>query len=371
MTEMKLLDGSEAIVEAAILAGLRFYAGYPMAPATELLEHMAAKLPKHGGVCINADTEIEAVNMALGASQVGARAATGSCGQGIALKQEAIAEAALNETPLVVFNMARGQQDYFQATRGGGWGDYRTITYAPKDLHEAVELTHVAFHVADKYRVPVIFMGDNLLARTQMGTSLPIPDLEPLPAKDWALDGKMGGTGASRWIWTFGGGKANRPGVGPDGYWRQTAAKFERIAQVEMRHEEGFCDGAETVIVAFGTGGKFVEHVVRELRAEGHSIGFFRPITLWPFPAPALEAATRNARNIFVFELNAGQMIDDVRLAVEGRNRIKAIGGPSFDDSGLNLGPMMDAGVIRERILAALAGTPLRELPYTGMGAYL
>ena len=158
MTEMKLMDGSEAIVEAAILAGLRFYAGYPMAPATELLEHMAAKLPKHGGVCINADTEIEAVNMALGASQVGARAATGSCGQGIALKQEAIAEAALNETPLVVFNMARGQQDYFQATRGGGWGDYRTITYAPKDLHEAVELTHVAFHVADKYRVPVIFM---------------------------------------------------------------------------------------------------------------------------------------------------------------------------------------------------------------------
>lgn len=371
MSEMRLLDGSEAIVEAALMAGLKFYAGYPIAPSTELLEHMADKLPAHGGVCINADTEIEAVNMALGAAQVGARAATGSCGQGIALKQEAIAEAALNETPLVVFNMARNQQDYFQATRGGGWGDYRTLTLAPKDLHEAVELTHLAFHIADKYRVPVMFMGDNLIARTQMGTSLPVPDLPELPAKDWALDGTMGGTGASRWIWTFGGGKANRPGVGPDGYWRQIAAKFEVIARDEMRHEAGFCEDAETVVVAFGSAGNFVEHVVRELRDEGHSIGFFRPVTLWPFPAPALEAATRGARNIFVFETNAGQMIDDVRLSVEGRDRIKAIGGVSFDDSGLNLGPLLDADIIRERILAQLAGEPLRELPYTGMGAYL
>lgn len=371
MSKMRLLDGSEAIAEAAIMAGARFYAGYPIAPATELLEYMAAKLPAAGGVCINADTEIEAVNMALGAAQVGARAATGSCGQGLALKQEAIAEAALNETPVVIFNMARSQQDYFQATRGGGWGDYRTVTYAPKDLHEAVELTHVAFHTADKYRIPVIFMGDNYIARTQMGTDLPVPDLEPLPAKDWALDGTMGGTGASRSIWTFGGGKANRPGLGPDGYWRQTAAKFKQIAKAEMRHEEGFCEDAETVVVAFGSGGKFVEFVVRQLREEGHSIGYFRPITLWPFPAPALEAATAKARHILVFELNAGQMVEDVRLAVEGRHRIQEIGGVSFDDSGLNIGPLMDANIIRERILDAIAGQPLRELPVTGMGAYL
>lgn len=371
MNDMRLLDGSEAIVEAALLAGARFFAGYPMAPATELLEHMAAKLPRVDGVCINADSELQAVNMALGAAQVGARAATGSCGQGLALMQEAIAEAALNETPLVIFNIARNQQDYFQATRGGGWGDYRTVTFAPKDLHEAVEHTHLAFHVADKYRVPVIFMADNLIARTQMGTALPVPELETLPPKDWALDGTMGGTGASRWIWTFGGGKANRPGVGPDGYWRQIAEKFDRIAKAEARHEQGFCDDAECVVVAFGSGGKFVEHVVRELRAEGHRIGFFRPVTLWPFPSEALEAATENASNILVFELNAGQMIDDVRLAVEGRDRIKPIGGISFDDSGLNIGPLMDARVIRTRILDQLAGKPLTELPYTGMGAYL
>jgi len=371
MSKMRLLDGSEAIVEAAIMAGMKFYAGYPIAPATELLEYFAAKLPGAGGVCINADTEIEAVNMALGAAQVGARAATGSCGQGLALKQEAIAEAALNETPLVVFNMARNQQDYFQATRGGGWGDYHTVTFAPKDLHEAVEHTHLAFHIADKYRVPVVFMGDNIIARTQMGTSLPVPELEPLPPKDWALDGTMGGTGKSRWIWTFGGGKAGRPGPGPDGYWRQIAEKFEHIAKHEMRHEQGFCEDAETVVAAFGTGGKYVEYVVRELREEGYKIGFFRPITLWPFPAPALDAATRNARNIFVFELNAGQMIQDVRLSVEGRHRIKAIGGVSFDDSGLNLGPLMDARIIRKRILAQLNGEPIEQLPISGMGAYL
>lgn len=371
MSKMRLLDGSEAIAEAAIMAGLRFYAGYPMAPATDLLEYMAAKLPHSGGVCINADTELEAVNMALGAAQVGARAATGSCGQGIALKQEAIAEAALNETPVVIFNIARNQQDYFQATRGGGWGDYRTVTYAPKDLHEAVELTHLAFHTADKYRVPVMFMGDNYIARTQMGTQMPVPDLPQLPAKDWALDGSLGGTGQSRSIWTFGGGKANRPGLGPDGYWRQIAAKFDHIAKHEMMHEQDFCEDAETVVIGFGTAGKFVEYVVRHLRAEGHKIGFFRPITLWPFPASALEQATAKAKNIFVFELNAGQMVDDVRLAVEGRHRIKSIGGLSFDDSGLNIGPLLDADIIRERILAALAGQPLRELPITGMGAYL
>lgn len=354
---MRLMDGSQAIVEAAIKAGLRFYAGYPMSPATELLEYMAEKLPQTGnGVCINAATEIEGINMALGAAQAGFRAASGSCGQGLALMQEAIAEAALNETPVVVFNMARNQQDYFQATRGGGWGDYRTIALAPKDLHEAVEHAQLAFHLADKYRVPVIFMGDNLLARTQMGTELPELELEPLPPKDWALDGTSGGTGKSRQIWTFGGGKTNQPGPGPDLHWQRIAEKFNRIAEAEARHEQGFVDDAETLVVAFGTGGKFVEHVVREMRAEGTRIGYFRPITLWPFPGGALERAAAGRSRVLVFELNAGQMIDDVRLNVPDRRRVQAIGGISFDDSGLNLGPLMDATAIRRRIEQAING---------------
>lgn len=357
---MKLLEGSEAIAEAAIIAGLRFYAAYPMSPSTELLEHLARKLPQQqGGVCINVESEIEGVNMAMGAAAAGFRAATGSCGQGLALMQEAIAESALNETPLVVFNMARNQQDYFQATRGGGWGDYRTITLAPKDAPEAVEHTQLAFHLADKYRVPVIFMGDNLLARTQVSVDLKPLDLEPLPPKDWQLDGTSGGSGKSRQIWTWGAGKHNTPGPGPSIYWARIAAKFDRIAEAEMRHEQGFCDDADIVVVAFGAGGKFVEHVVHDLRAEGKRVGFFRPITLWPFPGAALERATAKARRILVFELNAGQMIDDVRLNVADRSRVKAIGGVSFDESGLNLGPLMNTMTIRERIMAHFEGAPV------------
>ena len=150
----RLMQGSEAIAEAAIAAGCRFFTGYPMLPFTELLENMARKLPAAGGVCINAASELEAVNMTIGAAATGARAATGSCGQGLALMQEGIAELALNELPAVIFNMARGQQDYFQATRGGGWGDYRTITLAPRDVPEAVEHTQLLFDLADRYRTP-------------------------------------------------------------------------------------------------------------------------------------------------------------------------------------------------------------------------
>ena len=160
----RLMQGSEAVAEAAIAAGCRFFSGYPMTPFTELLENMARRLPEVGGVCMNAASEIEAVNMTLGAAATGARAATGSCGQGLALMQEGVAELALNELPAVIFNMARGQQDYFQATRGGGWGDYRTITLAPKDVVEAVEHTQLLFHLADLYRTPVLFYGDYVIA---------------------------------------------------------------------------------------------------------------------------------------------------------------------------------------------------------------
>jgi len=351
---MRLIDGSEAIAEAALSAGLRFYSAYPISPSTDLLEQLANKLPAQGGVCINADTEIEAVNTAIGASMTGFRAATGSCGQGLALMQEAIAEVALNETPLVVFNMGRNQQDYFQATRGGGWGDYRTIALAPKDGPEAVELTQLAFHLADKYRAPVIVYGDNILARTFSAVDTSPIDFEDLPPKDWALDGATGGTGRSKQIWTWALGKHNTPGPGPDLHWRQLADKFEAMGQAEQRWEEGFTEDAEVVVTAFGTGGKFVAYVVEELRREGHKVGFFRPITLWPFPEDALDKACANARLALVFELNAGQMIEDVRLSLGKRIPVKPIGGISFDDSGLNIGPSMDAAVIRSRILEAM-----------------
>jgi 2-oxoglutarate ferredoxin oxidoreductase subunit alpha len=351
---LELLEGSAAIAEAAIAAGCTFFAGYPMSPFTGLLEQMSQRLPAAGGVCLNAESEIEGVNMTLGAAAAGARAATGSCGQGIALMQEAIAEAALNETPFVVFNLARNQQDYFQATRGGGWGDYRTITLAPKDIPEAVEHTQLLFHLADKHRAPVMLYGDPLLAQTRVGVEIERRDFGELPAKDWALTGAGGGTGHSRQVWTWAMGKATEPGPGPDAHWRAVAAKFDRIAGLEARHEQSDVDGAGTVVVAFGSAAKFVEHVVGELRGEGYDIGWFRPVTLWPFPGDALAAATRTARRVLVFELNGGQMLDDVRIHAHDRSAVRFIGGVSIAESGLSYGPLLDAPVLRTRILEAL-----------------
>ncbi len=350
-----LMQGSEAVAEAAVAAGCRFFAGYPMLPFTELLENMARRLPEVGGTCMNAESEIEGVNMVLGAAAAGARAGTGSCGQGIALMQEAIAEAALNEVPFVVFNMARGQQDYYQCTRGGGWGDYRTITLAPKDVVEAVEHTQLLFHLADQYRSPVVMYGDYLVAHTFMSVDVAPRDYGPLPDKDWALDGSMGGTGKSRQIWTWRMGKADNPGVGPDRHWRAVGEKFADAARTEMRHESHRADDAEVLVVSFGSTAPFVDHVVDELREDGLRVGSFRPITLWPFPEDALADIVEGSgcRQVLVYEINAGQMIDDVRLSVGRGTPVRAIGGVSVDDSGMRQGDLLTVEAIRARVLAA------------------
>lgn len=352
---MRLLDGSDAMAEAAIAAGLRFYSGYPMSPSTNLLEAMASKVPASGGICINADTEIEGIMMAIGAATTGNRAATGSTGGGCALMQEAIAEAAISETPLVVFTISRMQQDYRQATKGGGWGDFNTIVLAPKDVTEAVEHVQLLFHLTDKYRCVGILLADNIIARTQVSVEIEPIDFPPLPDKqDWLLDGSTSGTGKARFHWSWGVGKVNtrNPG-GVNGHWNRLADKYRRIAAAEARWEQGHCEDAELVVAAFGTGGKFVEHVVAELRAQGAKVGWFRPVTLWPFPGEALAAAAAGARQVAVFELNAGQMVEDVTRFVE-RGRVVSIGGISSDDDGLNIGRMMTAGEVRRRILAAL-----------------
>jgi len=349
-------DGSEAIASAAVLAGLRFYAGYPMAPSSDLLDHLGKKLPEVGGVCINAETEIGGANMALGAAMTGFRAATGSTGQGVALMQETISECALHETPLVVFTVQRMQQDYFQSTRGGGWGDGRTICLAPKDVLEAFELTQLLFHLCDKYRMPGVLLTDGMLSRTQVSVDLKPLEFEPLPPKDWALDGTTTGTGRSKTHWTWAEGKLNNPGPGPDAHWNNLAKKYERVQASEERWEELFVDDAECLIVAFGTPAKFVEYVVRQMRAEGRKVGLFRPITLWPFPGDALDRAATNAKKIGVFELNAGQMIDDVKMNVPNRRLVKAIGGISSDASGLGIGDLLDAPVVRARIEALMDG---------------
>jgi 2-oxoglutarate ferredoxin oxidoreductase subunit alpha len=352
----RLMQGSEVIADAAIVAGCRFFTGYPMLPFTELLENMARKLPAAGGVCINANSEIEAVNMALGAAATGARAGTGSCGQGLALMQEGIAELALNELPLVVFNMARGQQDYFQATRGGGWGDYRTITLAPKDVPEAAAHTQLLFDMADRYRTPTILYGDYVIAHSSVGIEVERLEFDPLPAKDWALDGSMSGTGQARQIWTWARGKPNTPGPGPNQAWQTIAEKYAAIEQVEPRFEVNRAGDAEVLVVSFGTTAIFVDRVVDELRAEGVRIGSFRPITLWPFPGAALAEATQGCAHVLVYELNAGQMVDDVRMHAADRSAIRSIGGVSQDNSGMRQGDLLNAEEVRRRVQRAIAG---------------
>ena len=353
----RLMQGSEAIAEAALAAGCRFFTGYPMLPFTELLENMAAKLPAAGGVCINAASELEAVNMVIGAAATGARAATGSCGQGLALMQEGIAELALNELPAVIFNMARGQQDYFQATRGGGWGDYRTITLAPRDVPEAVEHTQLLFDLADRYRTPVLLYGDYVIAHASVGIEVEPIAYPPTPPKDWALDGSTTGTGRARQIWTWALGKPNTPGPGPSAAWTSIAAKYDAVAAAEARSESKLVDDAEVLLVSFGTTSVFVDRVVDDLRAEGLRVGSFRPVTLWPFAGDALAEATRGCAQVLVYELNGGQMIDDVRMYAHDRSVVRSIGGVSQDNSGMRQGSLLDAEVLRRRVLDAV-GVP-------------
>jgi 2-oxoglutarate ferredoxin oxidoreductase subunit alpha len=360
--QRELMEGSEALARAAIASGCRFFAGYPMTPFTELLEHFARLLPESGGVCINAESELEAVGMAWGALATGARAATGSTGQGLSLMQESFSEITLAELPLVVFNMARGQQDYYQATRGGGHGDYRHIVLAPQDVREGVEHVQLAFHLADKWRNPVLLYGDYLLAHTQEALTIDAATFGALPEKDWAVDGTASGSGRSKSVTPLGVAKHGQAAFGQEGKFQYIATKMP-LMEREVRVETGFLDDAETVIVAFGSPAKFVKYAIKVLRAEGHRIGFIRPITLWPFPYEAVRDAAASARRVGSFELSAGQLIDDIRIGVAGQAPVTFIGGVSTDHSGFGMGRLLEVEAISERIRALHLDEPIPPVP--------
>lgn len=354
------MEGSEAIAEAMVAAGCRFFAGYPMTPFTEVLEHMARKLPEAGGVCMNAESELEAVGMAWGAAATGTPAATGSTGQGLSLMQESLAEICLARLPLVVLNMARAQGDYWQATRGGGHGDYRHLVLAPMDIPEAVELVQLAFHLSATWRNPVLVFGDYYLAHTAQSVDVSPVDFGSRPGPDWALDGASGGSGQAKLISPLGDMK-QRHGVGYDLslHYRDCAEHTAAmLAGVAPRAETAFVDDAEVVVVAFGTPGRYVRAAVRELRAEGAAVGYVRPVTLVPFPTDAVAEAAAGARAVAVYENNQGQMIDDVRLAVLGGAPVQFIGGLSLDHSGFGIAPDLDVAVIKGRIERVLEAAP-------------
>lgn len=357
------LEGGHALAEGAIQAGCRFYCGYPMTPSTEVLEYMARRMPQVGGTCINVEAEIEGINMVWGATGGGVRSMIASTTNGMSLMQESMSEMVLGRVPAVIVNMGRGQGDYFQCTRGGGHGSHRMIVLAPGTAQEAVDTAYRAFHLAEKWRHPVLIYGDFMLSHTsETVTFVPPPDtLDPLPPRTWVTDGARGRkprlfTSLGMRLDDEGGGAAAE--IGPGGHsgtdttrpMRDTVARHREIAAVETRVETAWLDDAELVVTAFGTLGRFARYAAKLAREEGMKVGYVRPYTLVPFPYQTYADLGARGIPVAAFENNAGQMVQDVRLGVEGRAPVHFIGEISMDGSGFGVGPKIDALHVLEKL---------------------
>ncbi len=318
--ELVLMKGAHVLGEAAIRAGCRYYFGYPITPQNEVPEYMSQRLPEVGGTFLQSESELAAINMVIGASMAGGRVMTSSSSPGISLMQEGLSYIAGQELPVVVSDMIRGgpglgnvapaQSDYFQATRGGGHGDYRQIVLAPASIQELADLTYEAFDLADKYRMAVMLLGDGMVSQMMEPVRLPaMRDLSELPKKDWILDGAEGRP--SRIVRSL----YLDLGVLEEHNWK-LARKYEIIEREEVRYEQFLTEDANMLVVAFGTAARIAKGAVKRARREGLPVGLFRPITLWPFPKEELKELSRRIHNILVFEFNAGQMAEDVQAAV-------------------------------------------------------
>ena len=327
----RLMRGNHVIAEAAIRAGCQCYFGYPITPQNELGEYMAEYLPKvKGAVYIQAESELAAINMTLGAAVTGARVMTSSSSPGISLKQEGISFLAGQELPAVVVNIVRGgpglgniapsQADYFQATRGGGHGDYRTIVLAPSSVQELADLTFDAFDLADKYRNPVVILGDGLLGQMMEPVIFREP-LKNLPRKEWAL------TGADERPSRFSRSLILDTTAMEEHNWK-LHRKYELITKQEVRAEVSDLKSAELVIVAYGVAARIARGAIKRSRREGIRVGLIRPITLWPFPSDVIRETASRIKHFLVFEMNTGQMIEDVKLALEGKAEVHFYGRP-------------------------------------------
>jgi 2-oxoglutarate/2-oxoacid ferredoxin oxidoreductase subunit alpha len=315
-----LMKGNEAIAEAAIAAGCDAYFGYPITPQAELLEWMARRMPQEGRVFVQAESELAAINMALGAAAAGARVLVSSSSPGMSLMAEAMSYMAGSRLPVVVVNVMRGgpglgsigaaQGDYFQATKGHGHGDYRVPVLAPSSIAEAIDLVGDAFVLAERYRTPVILLTDGILGQAMEPVVPRFPTIERTPA-DWILEGAM--DRAPRVLKSL--------HLQPEDLERANLvlqATYAEISACEMRWAGESLDDADIVLVAYGTAARVARTAVERARADGLRAGLFRPITLWPFPAAALRSAAADARVIMVVELSAGQLVEDVRLSIEG-----------------------------------------------------
>ncbi len=315
----KLLKGNEAIGEAAIKANCRYYFGYPITPQNEIPEFFAKEFPRVGGVFIQAESEIAAINMVYGAAAAGARVMTSSSSPGISLKMEGISYIAAAELPCVIANIMRGgpglggiqpaQSDYFQATKGGGHGDYRMIVFSPASVQELYNLTKKAFYLADYYRIPVMILGDGFLGQMMESVEMDGQNdtCEPIP-KPWAITGCRGRE--KQYI--------NTLYLVPEELAElndRLQEKYRQIKNSEQAYEEYYMEDADFVLVSFGIAARICKEAVDLARDKGIRAGLIRPITLWPFPEKAFADLTR-AKNILNVEMNAGQMVEDVKLAV-------------------------------------------------------
>jgi len=324
-----LMKGNEVIGEAAVRAGCRAFFGYPITPQTELPEYLAHRMPEVGGVFLQAESELAAINMVYGAAGAGARVMTSSSGPGISLKAEGISYLAGAQLPCVIVNIMRGgpglggiqpsQADYFQATRGGGHGDYRVIVLAPASVQEMADLTAEAFELADRYRNPVMLLGDGIL-----GQMMEAVEFKPRPAqnttnKHWATTGRRV---RSKNI-------INSLYLDPELLEKHNLKlqqKFSQIAGAESRAETYRTEDAAIIVVAFGTAARIARTAVDNARARGIRAGLIRPITLWPFPELVIRESLGECRAVLTVEMNAGQMLDDVRLAVNGTRSVHFYG---------------------------------------------
>ncbi|KAB3531285.1 3-methyl-2-oxobutanoate dehydrogenase subunit VorB [Alkaliphilus pronyensis] len=318
-----LMKGNEAIGAAAIKAGCKHFFGYPITPQNELPEFMSRELPKIDGVFVQAESEVAAINMIYGAAGTGARVMTSSSSPGIALKQEGISYLAGAELPCVIVNISRGgpglggiqpsQADYYQSTRGGGNGDYRHLVYAPATLQEAVDLTIEAFDIADYYRNPVIVLGDGMIGQMMEPVEFKEPKKRDLPDKDWTTTGTKRNRKPNI---------INSLALDPAELEKHNIKldkKYKTIEEKEVRHEMYKMDNAEVVLVAYGTTSRIVKNAIDALEEEGISVGLIRPITLWPFPYKAFAEIPNTCKALLSVEMSMGQMIDDVKIANEGK----------------------------------------------------
>ena len=328
----QLLKGNEAIAEAAVMAGCRYFFGYPITPQNQIPEYMSRRLPEVGGCFLQAESEIAAINMVYGAAGSGARVMTSSSSPGISLKQEGISYIAGAELPCLIVNIVRGgpglggiqpaQSDYFQATRGGGHGDYRTVVLAPSTVQEAVELTMEGFDIADQYRIPVLLLGDGMLGQmmepVEFGTYKPRAKVK----KPWATDGTKNKRKPNI---------INSLYIDPEDLEEvnnRLFATHKAIKENEIKFEEYNTKDCEVLIVAYGTTARIVKSAIAIAQKQGHKIGLLRPVTLWPYPYEKLNelAAQKSVKHVLSVELSGGQMVDDVRIGVNGIKPVSFFG---------------------------------------------